>query len=457
MPMTLHMVKPSRMNMIQSENHQCDVLVIGGGPAGSTVSTLLADKGWRVVLLEKEHHPRFHIGESLLPMSLPILKHLGVLEQVEAIGVLKTGAHFVSDNYPDRDQTYYFSFALDKNHPHAYEVRRSEFDHLLLQNSAARGVEVHEGVRVTHVELTNGPAVQAKDERGQIQHWQARQVVDASGRHTFLATRFGSKQKNPRHASAAIFGHFKNAQRLSGRDAGNISIFWFKHGWQWMIPLRDGIMSVGAVCWPEYLKTRGSTPPADFLWQTIELCPGVSKRMQEATLIGEARATGNYSYRSTRLYGDGWLMVGDAFAFVDPVFSSGVYLAMNSACLGTEVVDARLREAATAPQLASAYERRMRRGLRVFSWFIYRFTSPSMERLFMAPSNRFRILEAVISVLAGDVFSKTPIMRPLILFKAIYYTASARYLTGSLRAWWRRRRNAGETFRGGTTPLDQSG
>lgn len=179
--------------------------------------------------------------------------------------------------------------------------------------------------------------------------------------------------------------------------------------------------------------------------------------MQNATLVGEARATGNYSYRASPLYGDGWLLVGDAFAFVDPVFSSGVYLAMNSACLGAEVVDARLRDATVAPRLARAYERRVRRGLRVFSWFIYRFTSPPMHRLFMAPSNRFRIQEAIISVLAGDVFGRTPIMRPLILFKAIYYAASARYLAGSLRAWWWRRRNAGETFTGGTTPLDQSG
>ncbi|MDN5870829.1 MAG: tryptophan 7-halogenase [Nitrococcus sp.] len=445
------------MDTAQSENLRCDVLVIGGGPAGSTVSALLADKGWRVVLLEKERYPRFHIGESLLPMNLPILERLGVLEQVEAIGIPKYGAHFVSDDYPDQDQTYYFSFALDKNHPHAYEVRRSEFDHLLLKNSASKGVEVHEGVRVTHVELADGAVVQAKDEHGQIRHWRARQVIDASGRHTFLATRLGSKQKNPRHASAAIFGHFKNAQRLPGRDAGNISIFWFKHGWLWMIPLHDGIMSVGAVCWPEYLKTRRATPPEDFLWQTIGLCPGVSERMQSATLLGEARATGNYSYCSSRLYGDGWLLVGDAFAFVDPVFSSGVYLAMNSACLGAEVVDARLRDTAAAPRLARAYERRVRRGLRTFSWFIYRFTAPPMHHLFMAPSNRFRMQEAVISVLAGDVFGKTPISRPLILFKAIYYAASARYLAGSLRAWWRRRRNAGATFTSGTTPLDQSG
>jgi flavin-dependent dehydrogenase len=435
----------------------CDVLVIGGGPAGSTVAALLVEQGWHVVLLEKEHHPRFHIGESLLPMNLPILKRLGVLTQVEQIGMPKYGAHFVSSQYTERDQTYYFSQALDKGHPHAYEVRRSEFDHLLLKNSIAKGVEVHEGVRVTSASFENGVHVQAVDEHGQRQAWRAKQLVDATGRDTFLASRLGLKKKNPKHGSAAIFGHFRNVVRLTGRDEGNISILWFEHGWFWMIPLKDGMMSVGAVCSPAYLKTRGTTSPADFLWQTIELCPGVKARMQKAELVGgEARATGNYSYRATRLYGDGWLMVGDAFAFVDPVFSSGVYLAMNSARLGAEVVDARLRGLSNAPQLAKAYERKVNRGLRTFSWFIYRFTSPPMHRLFMGPRNTFRMQEAVISVLAGDLFRNTPLALPLTLFKGVYYASFLKHFASSWRGYLRRRRNARVRFAGGTTPQDEA-
>ncbi len=216
---------------------QCDVLVIGGGPAGSTISALLVEKGWDVVLLEKEHHPRFHIGESLLPMNLPILERLGVLEEVHGIGMVKYGAHFASYHYTDHEETFYFSKALDKQHPHAYEVRRSEFDHLLLKNSAIKGVKVHEGVRVTNVSFEDGVQVQAVDEHGNRQEWRAQQLVDATGRDTLLANRLGLKKKNPRHGSAAIFGHFKNVVRLSGRDEGIISVLWFEDGWFWMIPL----------------------------------------------------------------------------------------------------------------------------------------------------------------------------------------------------------------------------
>lgn len=179
--------------------------------------------------------------------------------------------------------------------------------------------------------------------------------------------------------------------------------------------------------------------------------------MRAAELVnGEARATGNYSYRATRLHGDGWLLVGDAFAFVDPVFSSGVYLAMNSASLGSDVVDARLRGLASAPRLAKIYERRITRGLRTLSWFIYRFTSPPMHRLFMGPKNTFRMQEAVISVLAGDLFRNTPLTVPLTLFKGLYYTVFAADFATSWRGFLRRRQNARSMFSGGTTPQDQA-
>ena len=436
---------------------RCDVLVIGGGPAGSTAATLLQERGWRVVLLEQDRHPRFHIGESLLPMNLPILERLGVLEQVKAIGVVKYGAEFAgAEGYDGQRHTIYFGNAMDKNHPYAYQVRRSEFDHLLLSNSAARGVEVHEGVRVKDVELRPGQTSMVhavENESNQTQTWETRFVVDASGRDTFLSRKLGLKRKNPKHQSAAVFGHFKNVVRRPGRDHGNIGIYWFRHGWFWVIPLRDGVTSVGAVCWPEYLKTRRGDL-ATFLQETIALCPEVQARMANAEACDEIRATGNYSYRSSRMGGDGYLMVGDAFAFIDPVFSTGVYLAMNSASLGADTVDACLRDPAAAPQALREFERRVRRGLRTVSWFIYRFTSPAMRRLFMNPRNTFRIEEAVISLLAGDVFRKTPIGLPLTLFKAIYLTTSATLLPKTWAAYRRRKRNTQVQFVGGTTSQD---
>ena len=254
----------------QENSRSCDVLVIGGGPAGSTISALLAEKGWQVSLLEKDHHPRFHIGESLLPMNLRILERLGVLEDVHKIGIVKHAAEFVSSKYSGRLQSFRFKNALENPFPYAYEVRRSEFDHILLKNSASRGVDVHEGVRVQDVELQDAGqhSVRAVKDDGTPCNWQTRFVVDASGRDTLISRKFGWKKKSDKHNSAAIFGHFNNVVRRSGEDEGNISIYWFKHGWFWMIPLKDGAMSVGAVCWPDYLKTRKSSLD-EFFIETI--------------------------------------------------------------------------------------------------------------------------------------------------------------------------------------------
>src|SRR6266511_4534945 len=167
-----------------SPEYRCDVLVIGGGPGGSTISAFLAQKGRKVVLLEKEHHPRFHIGESLLPLNLPLLQRLGVLDQVDRIGLVKPGAEFYYEGY--KPAVYYFANAMDKSYPSAYEVRRSEFDNLLLRNSAAKGTDVREGVKVTEVEFRRGSTslVHAVDEHGNAQCWETRFVVYASGRDT---------------------------------------------------------------------------------------------------------------------------------------------------------------------------------------------------------------------------------------------------------------------------------
>jgi flavin-dependent dehydrogenase len=421
----------------------CDVLVIGGGPAGSTISTFLAQQGWKVTLLEKAHHPRFHIGESLLPLNMPLFDRLGVRAGVEGIGMLKPGAEFNYQGY--KPAVYYFSQALDKSFPIAYQVRRSEFDHLLLRNSAARGVDVREGMKVTDVAFRPGLStlVRAVDETGRAQAWAARYLVDASGRETFLAERFQMKQRNPEHNSAAIFGHYSGVERRPGADGGNISVYWFEHGWYWMIPLKDGAMSVGAVCWPYYLKSRRK-PVDEFLWDTLRLNPLVAERMKDAKLLAPALATGNFSYQAERMFGDGWLIVGDAYAFIDPVFSSGVFLGMNSAELGAQVVDEMLRSgdvsvAGNAARLR-AYEKTLRRGLKTFSWFIYRITTPALRKMFMSPRNLFRMKEGILSLLAADIFRGTPIRFPLFMFKVIYYLSSLINWRESLAAWRQRRR-----------------
>jgi flavin-dependent dehydrogenase len=321
-----------------------DVLVIGGGPAGTTFGSLMKMRGWNVALLEKDRHPRFHIGESLLPMNLPILERLGVLDRVRAIGVPKLGADFTVGNSGAPHQTFHFREALGDSPPQAFEVRRSEFDQLLFENSRQLGVDVREGMCVTAVERdsTGQFLVEARDESGAVHRWESRFLLDASGRDTFFAKANGWKHRNPRHASAAVFSHFKGVHRRPGEDAGNISIYWFEHGWIWMIPLRDGVMSIGAVSLPEHLKTRRGSLD-EFLLDTLHGLQEIKERMEGAELLMPAQATGNYTYLSSQMSGPGYLIVGDAFAFIDPVFSSGVYLAMDSAERGTLVAEAWLQ------------------------------------------------------------------------------------------------------------------
>jgi flavin-dependent dehydrogenase len=403
-----------------------DVLVIGGGPAGSAAGTFLRQRGYSVTLLEKDSHPRFHIGESLLPMNLPILERMGVLGDVEAIGVTKYGADFTETSAGAECQTFRFGEALGNSPDHAFEVRRADFDRVLFEHCKKSGVNAIEGVRVVGAEaLDNGHhRVVAVDSENVEHSWEARFLVDASGRETFLSSAKKWKKRNPRHASAAVFTHFKGVERRPGRDQGNISLYWFDHGWIWMIPLEQDVMSIGAVCKPEYLKSRKESLE-DFLLQTLKSIPEVRDRIAAAGQMMQVRATGNYSYLSRRMHGPGFVMVGDAYAFIDPVFSSGVYLAMNSAEMACEPIEAWLRGDRRAYRREMRrYERRINRGISSFSWFIYRFTTPGMRLLMSQPRNVLQVVQAVISMLAGDVFDNREVQRRLLVFKSIYSVAA---------------------------------
>ena len=398
-----------------------DVIIVGGGPAGSTAAILLAEKGHRVVLLEKDRHPRFHIGESLLPANLPLFGRLGVADQVRAIGMEKRGAEFVSP-WHAHSETYLFADAWRKSLPYAYQVRRSEFDEILIRRAAACGATVIEGCRARHVEFADGSAtirVCAESAVGNLESWTARFLIDASGRETLLANQLGCKRRNSKHNSAAMYAHFSGVERNAGSDAGNIAIYWFDHGWLWLIPLADGATSVGAVVWPYYMKRR-AIPLREYFLETIRMCEPLSRRLAGATLQSDVEATGNYAYSSSRSYGDRHLLLGDAYAFIDPVFSSGVWLAMNSAVAGTEAVDVCLRAPARAARALREFDRIMRHGPREFSWLIYRITNPAMRELFMNPRNVFGIKAAILSVLAGDIFGTTPTRTALRIFKGIY-------------------------------------
>lgn len=424
---------------LSATEQTCDVLVIGAGPAGSTAGALLAREGHAVTILEKCRHPRFHIGESLLPANLPLLERLGVGEAVRKIGIRKDAVEFVSPKHPDM-QRFSFAESWDKTLSYAYQVRRSEFDQILATNAVECGASLIEGCRVRKVELDEaGVRVEATRDDGSTVRWRARFLVDASGRDTFLANRQRAKSRNPRHNSSALYGHFIGARRNPGEAEGNITIYWFDHGWFWFIPLADGATSVGAVTWPYYTKQRQGRTLAAFLLDTIALCPPLAERLQEAQLTDLVEATGNFSYTTDHTHGERYVLLGDAYAFIDPVFSSGVMLAMQSAFFGAEAVDRCLRNPAESRRALKRFDRGVRHGPREFSWFIYRMSSPTMRDLFMAPRNVLRVKEALLSLLSGDIYAKTPIWPSLYLFKLIYYLSAIRQWRTTLAAVRRRR------------------
>ena len=421
------------------ERATCDVLVIGGGPAGSTIATQLVRQGRRVVMLEKDHHPRFHIGESLLPGNVALFDKLGVREQIDRIGMPKFGIEFVPQEGPERS---YVDFAegWDPSKGQAWQVRRSDMDEILFRHAGQQGALTLEGAQVRQVTFDEGGAdVTAQMEDGSQRQWRARFVVDASGRDTLLANHFKTKQKNDRHNSTALFGHFRHARRLPGKREGNISICWFEHGWFWFIPLADGTTSVGAVCWAYYLKARDK-PLKDYFFDTLKLCPELYDRLKDAELVDDkVHATGNFSYSSDRATGDRYLMIGDAYTFIDPMFSSGVFLAMQAGFDGAELVATALDRPADYPAARTAFEERMRVGPRDYSWFIYRSTNPTIRDMFMHPKNIFKVKQGLMSLLAADIHHGPAYRQSLRMFKVVYYFVS---LTHPVRSWrgWRRRR-----------------
>lgn len=419
----------------------CDVLVIGGGPAGSCAATLLAQQGWGVVMLEKCVHPRFHIGESLLPLNMPILERMGVLEKVREVGLLKLGADFPADD--GSFNVFDFSRTLRDTPTFAFQVKREEFDHVLFEHARDSGVDARDGVGVDRVEFADDGqiTVHAGDRT-----WQPRYLLDASGRDTFLGNKLKLKQKNTQHASAAVFSHFGGAQHREGRDAGNVSIYRHAHGWAWMIPLRDGSSSVGAVCLPEYLKTRRGDMES-FLMHTVATIPELATRMQGAQRTAPVHVTGNYAYECTRMHGQHWTMLGDAYSFVDPMFSSGVFLAMHSAEKSAQMVDGILRAPEREAELQRKLQREFDSGLDEFKWFIYRFTSPTMKSMFAKPRDFLGVERAVVSMLVGDVFDARPVRRRLRLFRALYALTALGMAPSAWRDWRRRRRQAAVEMR----------
>jgi len=333
-----------------------DVVVIGGGPAGSTVSTLIAQAGRRVGLFERERFPRFHIGESLIPETYWVLKRLNMLEKMQRSHfVKKYSVQFVNASGKLSAPFYFFD-----NKPHecsqTWQVVRSEFDQMMLENAREHGVDAHEGIHVLHVlfEGDRAVGVAIKDADGTRREIRAHVVVDASGQAALLQNRFKLRVWDPILNKGAIWTYWEGAYRDSGRDEGATMVLQTENrkGWFWYIPQHDNVVSVGIVAPFDYLfKGRGADHEQTYN-EEVERCPAVKQR-----IAGARRATGyfvtrDYSYRSTQVAGDGWVLVGDAFGFLDPLYSSGVLLALKSGELAADaIVDGLERGDLSAAQL----------------------------------------------------------------------------------------------------------
>jgi len=321
-----------------------DVLVIGGGPAGATTATLVAQQGHRVALLERERFPRYHIGESLIPETFWVLERLGMLSKLRGSRfVEKHSVQFITEQ-GKLSAPFYFVEHKPHESSQTWQVTRAEFDQVMLENARDQGVEAHEGIRVLEVLFDGERAVGvlAVDEDGVKHEIKARVIVDAAGQSCLIQDRLGLRDWDPDLKKAAVWTYFRGAERASGRDEGATIIMQLqgKVGWFWYIPLQDDMVSVGVVAPFDYLfKGRASKELEKIFWEEVARCPGVQPRIANAECVAPYRAAKEYSYKSRQVSGDGWVLVGDAYGFLDPLYSSGILLALKSGALAADAIN----------------------------------------------------------------------------------------------------------------------
>lgn len=396
-----------------------DVAIIGGGPAGSTAATFLTRKGRKVVVLEKEKFPRFHIGESLLPYSMDAFERLGVREKLDARFLPKFGAE-ISTACGTNIAKFYFKDGFRTPPPQAYQVTRSEFDKLLLDHAAENGAEVREETPVENLVFGEQEIGLCLKNAGQTQKISARYVLDCSGRSAVIGNYFKLKKSYPNLKKFSVFAHYETVARDEGTDGTFIRVIRGRDRWFWMIPLTATKMSVGVVMDMVSFKALKKTPEAA-LEESLREQPMIWSRMTQASRVTQVYSIGDYSYRNSSLFGDRWLLAGDAAGFIDPVFSTGVFLAIRSGEDAANSLDAALRNPGARPVLFKKYERRVNRVMNSYLRFVSNWYKPQFGEVITHPVNRLQLAPVVNAVLGGNLSNDFAIWWRMQLFYLVVF------------------------------------
>lgn len=388
---------------------QYDCIVLGGGPAGATAATLVAEPGNKVLVLERSEFPRHHVGESLMPQTYWTFKRLGLLDKLKASSfVTKESVQFITDSGKE-SAPFYFTDRDPNEWSQTWQVRRDEFDQMMLDNAAEKGAEVQYRAAVREVLFDGERAIGVKATvKGESKTYMGRVIVDATGQSGLL-----SRQLNLRYAdsclkNAAIYSHYRVKEMEPGRNAGATIIMHTKdrNGWFWWIPLRheDKMVSVGVVAPPSYLCAGRGDDPAMTLEEEIANCPGLKSRLAGAEQVGKTYITADFSYRSKKIAGDGWVLVGDAFGFLDPVYSSGVMLALKSGEYAADSINEALKDGDFSGSRLGAFGPRLVAGMQTIRQLVYAFYNRDFSiGAFVKENPQFG--DHIVRILIGDVFN----------------------------------------------------